>query len=176
MAVGWYVIRCRSEYEKKIKAQIEKAVESAGLQSKIKRIIIPHEEVVEIKKNKKLIKEMPYYKGYLFAELEMDKDTYWLFRNIQGVSGFLGGSHPAALSDPEVKSLIDVIESPAKTRPRPAVVYEKDESVQITDGPFKHFVGTVEDINEERGKLKIMVTIFGRPTPVELDFFQVEKM
>ncbi|MEW6039963.1 MAG: transcription termination/antitermination protein NusG [Elusimicrobiota bacterium] len=176
MPYNWYIIKCRTQYEKKIKGQIEKAIESTGLQEKIKRIVIPHEEVVDIRKNKRYVKQEPYFKGYLFAEMEMDKKTYWIIKNITGVSGFLGGHNPTPLTETEAKSLVEGIESPAKTRPRPTVIYEKDESVRITSGPFKHFIGTVEDINEERGKLKVMVTIFGRPTPVELDFFQVEKM
>ena len=93
-----------------------------------------------------------------------------------GVSGFLGGTHPVPLNEDEVKNLMNLMEQPAQSKPKPAVSFEREENVRIVDGPFKHFVGVVEEINEEKGKLKVMVTIFGRPTPVELDFFQIEKM
>jgi transcriptional antiterminator NusG len=106
----------------------------------------------------------------------IDQKTFWLVRNTPGVSGFLGGTKPTPLSEEEQKNLLDFIERPAQTKPKLAVTYERGESVRIIDGPFTHFVGVVEDTNEERGKLKIMVTVFGRPTPVELDFLQVERI
>jgi len=173
---GWYVVSCRSEWEKKIGALIKKAIENLGLQNKIFQVIVPNEEVIEIKQNKKHVKERPYFTGYLFVEMEMDQDTYWVIRNIPGVSGFLGGVKPTPMSEEEIINLQELISKPPETRPKLAVSFEKEESVRIIDGPFKHFMGAVESVDEERGKLKIMVTIFGRPTPIELDFFRGEKM
>ncbi|MFN3966555.1 MAG: transcription termination/antitermination protein NusG [Endomicrobiia bacterium] len=176
MSRGWYVVRTRSEHEKKVKQAIEKNVSMLGLQNKIFKVVVPSEEIVQLKKNKKYIKERPYFTGYIFIDMDLDTKTYWFIRNTPGVSGFLGGTHPNPLTEEEVKNLIEITEQPSHTKPKPAVSFEKEESVRITDGPFRHFVGVVEEVNEEKGKLKVMVTIFGRPTPVELDFFQVEKI
>jgi transcriptional antiterminator NusG len=107
--------------------------------------------------------------------MEIDNETYWLVRNTAGVTGFLGGVKPVAMPEDEVKNLVETMTTPA-TKPRPAITFDKEENVRIIEGPFKHFIGVVEEVNEERGKLKVMVTIFGRPTPVELDFLQVEKL
>jgi len=173
---GWYVIRTYSQHEKKVKETVELAVANLNLQEKIFKLVIPCEEIVELRKNKRYVKERPFFLGYVFADMIMDQETYWLIQNTPGVSGFLGGSKPTPLSEQERASLLDFIERPAQAKPKLAVTYEKGESVRIVDGPFTHFIGIVEDTNEERGKLKIMVTVFGRPTPVELDFLQVEKI
>jgi transcriptional antiterminator NusG len=174
--VKWYVIRTYSQYEKKVKEALEKAIENLNLKDKILKVVVPYEEIVEIRKNKKYIKQRPFFPGYVFVNMIFDQNIYWIIKNIAGVSGFLGGTHPAPLSEEEEKNILQFITQPVQTKPKPAVSFEKGENVSIIDGPFKHFVGTVEDVNEEKGKLKIMVTIFGRQTPVELDFFQVEKM
>ncbi len=175
MSRGWYIVRTKSEHEKKVKQAIEKNVSLMGLENKIFRIMVPTEEIVELRKNKKIIKERPYFTGYVFIDMDLDPQTYWVIKNTPGVSGFLGGTKPNPLTEEEVKNLLEITEQPS-IKPKPAVTFEKEESVRITDGPFRHFVGVVEEVNEEKGKLKVMVTIFGRPTPVELDFFQVEKM
>lgn len=173
---GWYIIRTYSQHEKKVKESIKQAVENLNLKDKIFQAVIPYEEVVEIRKNKKYIKQRPFFPGYVFTDMIIDQEIYWLIKNIAGVSGFLGGTQPTPLSEQEKDNLLNLISKPVQAKPKPAVSYEKGESVTIIDGPFRHFVGAVEEINEEKGKLKIMVTIFGRQTPVELDFFQVEKM
>jgi len=173
---GWYVVRTYSQHEKKVKASLEQAIENLNLKDKIFQVVIPCEEVVELKKNKRSVKDRPFFLGYVFVDMVIDQQTYWLIRNTQGVSGFLGGSKPAPLSEDERANLMGFIERPAQQKPKLAVTYEKGESVRIVDGPFTHFVGVVEETNEERGKLKIMVTVFGRPTPVELDFLQVERI
>ncbi|MDI6640840.1 MAG: transcription termination/antitermination protein NusG [Elusimicrobiota bacterium] len=176
MSRGWYVVRTKSEYEKKVKGALEKTIQTLGLNNKIFQVIVPSEEVIEYRQNKKYVKERPYFTGYVFLDMELEQETYWAVRNTPGVAGFLGGTQPTSLADEEVKNLFELIERPAQVKPKPAVSFEKDETVRIIDGPFRHFVGTVEEVNEERGKLKIMVAIFGRLTPIELDFFQVEKM
>ena len=174
MSRGWYVVKTRSEYEKKVKNALERTIANQELGSKIFQVIVPAEEIVKYRQNKKYVKEQPYFLGYVFIDMELDGETYWVVRNIPGISGFLGGTEPMALPEEEVKNLIELIERPVQVKP--AVSFEKDETVRIIDGPFRHFAGTVEEVNEERGKLKIMISIFGRLTPVELDLFQVEKM
>jgi transcriptional antiterminator NusG len=172
----WYVVRTYSQHEKKVKTSLEQAITNLNLQDKIFKIVIPCEEIVELRKNKRYIKERPFFLGYVFIDMTIDQKTFWLVRNTPGVSGFLGGTKPMPLSEEEQKNLLDFIERPAQTKPKLAVTYERGESVRITDGPFTHFVGVVEETNEEQGKLKIMITVFGRPTPVKLDFLQVEKI
>ncbi|MFH2070231.1 MAG: transcription termination/antitermination protein NusG [Elusimicrobiota bacterium] len=176
MSRGWYVVRTRSEYERKVKEKLEKTVQTLQLLNKIFEIKVPSEKVIEVRKSKKYVKERTYFTGYVFIDMDMDQETYWIVRNIPGVSGFLGGVHPTSLPEIEVKNLIDISERITQVTPKLAVSFEKEENIRIIEGPFRHFMGVVDEINEERGKLRIMVTIFGRPTPVELDFFQVEKI
>jgi transcriptional antiterminator NusG len=172
----WFVVHTYSGYEDRVKSNLEKAVANLGLQERIAQILVPTEEVVEIKRNKKHIKKRKFYPGYVFIEMIIDNETYWLVRNTAGVTGFLGGVKPAPMPEDEVANLIHAISAPEGAKPRPAISFDKEENVRIIEGPFKHFIGVVEEVNEERGKLKVMVTIFGRPTPVELDYLQVEKV
>jgi transcriptional antiterminator NusG len=172
---NWYIVRTRTSFERKVKESILLKVKNLSLENKIFQVIVPTEEIIKIKKNKKNITQKPYFSGYVFVDMILDQDTYWIVRNTPGVSGFLGGDIPAPLSDEEKRSFIDMITKPM-SKPKPAVTFDRNETVRIIDGPFKHFMAVVDDINEERGKLKVMVTIFGRPTPFELDFFQVEKV
>jgi transcriptional antiterminator NusG len=176
MANQWYVVHTYSGHEDKVKKSLEMAVVNLNMQDAISQILIPTEEVVEIKQNKKRIKKRKFYPGYIFVEMTVNNMTYWLIRNTAGVTGFLGGVKPAAMQQPEVENLLNIVISPNASRPRPAVSFEKEENIRIIEGPFKHFIAIVEEVNHEKGKLKVMVTIFGRPTPVELDFLQVEKM
>jgi len=176
MANQWYVVHTYSGHEYKVKKKLEMAVENISMQNVILQVLVPTEEVVEIKQNKKKIIKRKFYPSYVFIEMIMNNATYWLVRNTVGVTGFLGGIKPIPMAHYEVENLLNAIVNPNVSKPRPAVSFEKEENVRIIEGPFKHFIGTVEEINQERGKLRIMVTIFGRPTPVELDFLQVEKM
>ena len=175
MANQWYVVHTYSGHEDRVKSSLDKAVANLGLQTRISQVMVPTEEVVEIKRNKKHFKKRKFFPGYVFVEMDIDNETYWLIRNTAGVTGFLGGVKPVPMPADEVANLIETSSTPA-AKPRPAITFEKEENVRIIEGPFKHFIGVVEEINEERGKLKVMVTIFGRPTPVELDFLQVEKL
>jgi transcriptional antiterminator NusG len=172
----WYVVHTYSGHEDRVKNNLDKAVVNLSLQERIAQILVPTEDVVEIKRNKKHIKKRKFFPGYVFIEMEIDNETYWLVRNTAGVTGFLGGVKPVPMPEDEVKNLVETVSSPSGTKPRPAVLFDKEENVRIIEGPFKHFIGVVEDVNQEKGKLKVMVTIFGRPTPVELDFLQVEKL
>jgi transcriptional antiterminator NusG len=175
MANQWYVVHTYSGHEDRVKSSLDKAVQNLGMQERIAQILVPTEEVVEIKRNKKHFKKRKFFPGYVFIDMAIDNETYWLIRNTAGVTGFLGGVKPVPMPEDEVQNLLETMSSPAH-KPRPAITFEKEENVRIIEGPFKHFVGVVEEVNEERGKLKVMVTIFGRPTPVELDFLQVEKI
>jgi transcriptional antiterminator NusG len=176
MANQWFVIHTYSGYEDRVKTNLEKAVINLSLQERISQILVPTEDVVEIKSNKKRFRKRKFYPGYVFIEMTIDNETYWLVRNTAGVTGFLGGIKPVPMPEEEVKNLMETINPASGSRPKPAISFEKEENVRIIEGPFKHFIGIVEEINEEKGKLKVMVTIFGRPTPVELDFLQVEKL
>ena len=176
MANQWYVIHTYSGHEDKVKKSLEMAVENLNMRDVIAQILVPTEEVVEVKQNKKRIKKRKFYPGYVFAEMTVNNSTYWLVRNTAGVTGFLGGVKPVPMADEEVANLLNTVENPDASKPRPAVSFSKEENVRIIEGPFKHFIGIVEEVNGEKGKVKVMVTIFGRPTPVELDFLQVEKV
>lgn len=176
MANQWYVVHTYSGHEDKVKNSIERTVENLGMQSFISQVLVPTEEVVSVKNNKRKIRKKKFYPGYVFVEMTINNETYWLIRNTTGVTGFLGGVKPTPMAEDEVSNLINAVVNPEGAKPRPAISFEKEENVRITEGPFKHFIGVVEEINQEKGKLKVMVTIFGRPTPVELDFLQVEKI
>ena len=173
---AWYVINTYSGYEDKVKASLEKAVLLKNFSNKIFQILIPTEDVVEIKKNKRKIKKRKFFPGYILVDMLIDNETYWMVKNTQGVTGFLGGLKPTALPEIEAKNLIELATTPTDSKPKAAIQFQQGETVRINEGPFKHFIGTVEEVNEERAKIKVTVSIFGRGTPVELDFLQVEKL
>ncbi|MDR1087169.1 MAG: transcription termination/antitermination protein NusG [Endomicrobium sp.] len=176
MANQWYVVHTYSGHEDKVKKSLEMAVDNLNMGDVISRVLVPTEEVVEVKQNKKRIKKRKFYPGYVFVEMTVNNTTYWLIRNTAGVTGFLGGVKPTPMAQEEVDNLLNAIVNPSVSKPRPAVSFEREENVRIIEGPFKHFIGIVGEVNQERGRLRVMVTIFGRPTPVELDFLQVEKI
>ncbi len=176
MEKRWYIIHTYTGHEEKVKTGLMKMIEIKGLENKIKHIIIPTEEVIEIRKNKKQIRKRKFFPGYILIEMIVDDETYWVIKNIIGITGFLGGLNPVPLPQEEVDEIIRLTTSTAKTKPKPAILFEKSENVRIIEGPFTNFVGRINEINQEKGKLRVMVSIFGRITPVELDFLQVEKM
>jgi transcription termination/antitermination protein NusG len=176
MKTSWYVIHTYSGHEDKVKASLEKAAAAEGLDGQIEKILIPTEDVVELRRNKKQVKKRKFFPGYVLVKMEVNNPTYWLVRNTAGVTGFLGGVKPVSLPDSEVDNLLQLTTAPPTAKPRPAVLFEKGENVRINDGPFRHFIGVVEEVNEDRAKLKVTVSIFGRATPVELDYLQVEKL
>jgi len=171
---NWYVVKTYSQYEKKVKENFLQKIKSLNLENKIFQVVVPYEEIVKIKNKKKTVIQKPFFPGYVFINMILDQETYWFVKNTQGVSGFLGGHIPVPLQEEEKKQLLDALQKPVESKP--AISFEKNESVRIIEGPFRHFIGVVEEINEERGKIKVMVTVFSRQTPVELDFFQVEKI
>ena len=172
----WYIVHTYTGHEDKVRAYMEKLISSGEIRDKISNILIPTEEIVEIRKNKKRISKRKFFPGYVLLEMVIDNETYWGVRNIPGVTGFLGGVKPIPLQPEELENIVALTQRQAQAKPKPAIMFEKDESVRVIEGPFENFVGVVEDVNEEKGKLKVMVTIFGRATPVELDFLQVEKI
>lgn len=172
----WYIVHTYTGHEDKVKAYLEKLISSGEMRDKISNILIPTEEIVEIRKNKKRISKRKFFPGYVLIEMIIDNETYWGVRNIPGVTGFLGGIRPVPLQPEELENIVVLTQREAQAKPKPAVMFEKDDSVRVIEGPFENFVGVVEEVNEEKGKLKVMVTIFGRATPVELDFLQVEKI
>ena len=176
MEKKWYIIHTYTGHEEKVKTSLTKTIEIRGLNDKIGRILIPTEEVLEIKKNKKQIKKRKFFPGYVLIEMAVDNETYWIVKNTLGITGFLGGLKPIPLPQSEVENIIRLTTITAEAKPKPAILFEKDENVRIIEGPFTNFVGRVNEVNQEKGKLRVMVSIFGRITPVELDFLQVEKI
>ena len=173
---GWYIIHTYAGHEDKVRTAIERSSATEEFSSKIFQILIPTEDVVEIRKNKKILKKRKFFPGYILIEMIIDTSTFWLIQNTPGVTGFLGGKKPTCLRAEEAQSLIDLAANKPDSKPKAAIQFQRGESVRINEGPFKHFIGVVEEVNEERAKVKVMVSIFGRGTPVELDFLQIEKM
>ncbi len=172
----WYIIHTYSGFEKKVKESLESRVAAFGLQDKIGRMMIPTEDVVEVRGGKKVVSSRMFYPGYVLVEMEMDDYTWHVVRSTPRVTGFVGsGQTPTPLSESEVDAIVNRV-STATDKPKPKVVFERNEQVRIVDGPFANFNGTVEDIDPDHSRLKVSVTIFGRSTPVELDFGSVEKL
>ncbi len=172
----WYIIHAYSGFERKVRESIEGRVQAYGLHDRIGRIMVPTEPVTEIRNGKKYTIERVFLPGYVLIEMDLDNEIWHLVKNTPRVTGFLGtGEKPVALTEEEISSIIfrsDV----SKDKPRMKVKFEKNESVKITEGPFANFNGVVDEVNEDRETLKVMVTIFGRSTPVELEFSKVEKI
>jgi transcriptional antiterminator NusG len=173
---GWFVVHTQSGYEDRVHKTLLQKIETEKLQDRIYSVLIPTEDVVEVKKNKKKISKRKFFPGYVLVDMVIDEVTYWLIKGIPGVTGFLGDTDPTALAEEEIKGILELINTAAEGKPRPAVQFDKGENIRIIDGPFRHFIGVVEEVSETKAKIKAMVTIFGRPTPVELDFLQVEKI
>ena len=180
----WYIIHAYSGFERKVKESLESRIQAFGLQEKIGRVLIPTEAVTEIRNGKKYTSERMFYPGYVLVEMDLagfrsggEGDHVWhVVKSTPKVTGFVGTANdPTPLSDDEVNQIVYRV-NVGKDKPRLQVKYEKNESVRITDGPFANFNGIVDDVNEDRETLKVMVTIFGRATPVELEFGQVEKV
>ena len=177
MAKAWYVIHTYSGYEQKVKSSLEEQFEHGGVREKLGEVVIPTEEVIEIKQGKKRVTSRKFFPGYILIFTEMDQDVWYLIKDTPKVTGFPGGASglPAPLSADEVNAILEQIRGEA-SKPKPKVSFERGENVRVIDGPFINFAGTVDEINPDKGKLKVMVSIFGRATPVELEFPQVEKV
>ena len=170
----WYVIHTYSGYEKVVKDNLEQRLRSIGLGARVSDILIPTEDIMEVKGGKKHVFTKRSFPGYVFVKMEVDDDVWYAIRNTPKVSGFVGGAKPSPLLDTEVEAILKQMKETSE-RPQPKVLFDPGENVRIIDGPFSNFVGVVDHIYPEQGKLKVMVTIFGRSTPVELEFGQVEK-
>jgi transcriptional antiterminator NusG len=171
----WYIVHTYSGFEAKVKESLEQRVEAMGMDRDIKEILIPTEEVVEVKEGKKTRSTRKFFPGYVLVKMSMTDNAWHVVKNTPKVTGFVGtGSKPVPLSETEVNRIVNQIVVAAE-KPKPKLEYRIGETVRIVDGPFSNFTGQVEEVNEDRSTLKVMVTIFGRATPVELEFLQVEK-
>jgi transcriptional antiterminator NusG len=171
----WYIIHAYSGFERKVKESLESRMRAFGLEHKIGRIEIPTEPVTEVRNGKKYTIDRVFLPGYVFVEMDLDNDLWHLVKNTPRVTGFLQtGDTPNALSEAEVNSMLNRADV-TKDKPKLKVKFEKGEQVRITEGPFANFNGAVDDVNEDKQTLKVMVSIFGRPTPTEVEFSQVEK-
>jgi transcriptional antiterminator NusG len=175
----WYVVHTYSGYENKVRSNMGNVVASRGIEDRVFEVVIPMEDVVEFKGGKKVTVQKKVFPGYLLVRCDLDDDTWGAIRNTPGVTGFVGpGTKPTPLSRREVESILQVkeegVEAPKRSRPR--LEYEVDETVRVKEGPFADFSGQIAEINEDQLKLKVLVNIFGRETPVELEFSQVAKL
>ncbi|MBL8237153.1 MAG: transcription termination/antitermination protein NusG [Bryobacterales bacterium] len=172
----WYIIHSYSGFENKVSESLRSRAEAFGFSQRIGQILIPTEEVFELRNGKKVTSKRMLYPGYVLVEMEMDDELWHAVKETPRVTGFVGGgNHPVPLTADEVNSIL-YRQANAGDRPKPKLTFEKNETVRITDGPFTNFSGKVEEINSDKNTLRVLVTIFGRSTPVELDFEQVEKI
>ena len=172
----WYIIHSYSGFERKVRESLESRITAFGLENKIGKVLIPTETVTEVRNGKKYTSERMFYPGYVLVEMDMDDHVWHVVKSTPRVTGFVGtGQQPTPLSDDEVKQIVYRV-ADSKEKPKLKVKFEKNESVRISEGPFATFTGVVDEVNEDRETLIVMVTIFGRSTPVELEFGQVEKI
>ncbi len=175
MAMRWYSVSVLSNFEKRVAEQIRQAVAEKGLQEQIEEVLVPTEEVLEIRRGKKVTAERRFMPGYVLVRMEMNDRTYHLINSINRVTGFLGPQgKPSPMRDAEVNAILNRVEE-GQESPRNLITYVVGETVQVTDGPFEGFSGMVEDVDDDAQRVKVSVSIFGRATPVELEFAQVSK-
>jgi transcriptional antiterminator NusG len=176
MAMQWYVVHAYSGFEKSVMRALKERIERAGMQDQFGEILVPVEEVVEMKGGQKRTSERKFFPGYVLVQMEMNDASWHLVKSTAKVTGFVGGTanRPAPISEREVQAILHQMQEGVE-KPKPKITFEAGEVVRVTDGPFTDFNGMVEEVNYDKSKLRVSVTIFGRPTPVELDFSQVEK-
>ena len=176
MSMRWYIVHTYSGFEAKVKESLAQRVEVMGMEKYIGEVLIPTEDVVEIKDGKKVRSTRKFFPGYVLVNMEMTNEAWHVVKNTPKVTGFIGtGNQPIPLEDAEVNRIINQVHV-ASEKPKPKLEFSIGNEVRINDGPFSNFTGNVEEVNEDRETLKVMVTIFGRATPVELEFLQVEKL
>ncbi len=176
MALRWYVVHAYSGFENQVKRSLEERVKRGGMEDKFGEILVPTEEVVEMREGQKRKSDRKFFPGYVLVQMEMDDETWHLVKDVPRVMGFIGGTsdRPAPISEKEAMQILDRVQEGAE-KPRPKVLFEPGEVVRITDGPFNDFNGVVEEVDYEKSRLRVAVLIFGRSTPVDLEFGQVEK-
>ena len=173
---NWYIVHTYSGFENKVKESLEERVKAYNLEDKVGEVLIPTEDVVEMRGGKKVVTSKRFFPGYILVEMDMTDDAWHVVKNTPKVTGFVGaGAKPTPLSKDEVEQILQQVKTAAE-KPKPKYMFEKGEQVRINEGPFTSFNGVVDEVNLDKNTLKVMVTIFGRSTPVELDFLQVEKI
>ena len=172
---AWYVIHTQTGHEDKIREKIFIQIKMRNFGDRVFDVLVPTEDVVEVKHNKQNLRKRKFFPSYLLVQMIMTSESYWFIRNIPGISGFLGDPRPTPLPEEEIAGIISLSKE-TDGKPRHAVQFERGEQVRVIEGPFKHFIGTIEEVNEDKNKLKVMVTVFDRATPVEVDYLQVEKV
>ena len=173
---SWYIVHTYSGFEKKVAESLQQRVQAYGLQSEIGEILIPTEDVVEMRSGKKVVTAKRFFPGYILVEMTMSDHAWHVVKNTPKVTGFVGaGAKPTPLTKEEVEQILQQVRSAAE-KPKPKYMFEKGDQVRINEGPFTSFHGVVDEVNLDRSTLKVMVTIFGRSTPVELDFLKIEKL
>jgi len=172
----WYVVHTQTGIESRVKANLESRAELAGMKHMIHQVLVPTEKVSEVRSGKKRISERKFYPGYIIVQMDLTDDSWYLVKNTPGISGFVGsGKNPIPLSEHDISQILNQQEEKT-TKPKPKVEFSIGENVRVKEGAFANFNGTIEEINPDRGKLRVMVTIFGRSTPVELEYWQVERI
>lgn len=174
MTKRWYTVHVLSNFEKKVAEAIREAVAQQGLEDEIEDVLVPTEDVVEVRRGQKVNVERRFMPGYVLVRMEMTDRAYHLVSGLQRVTGFLGAKRPVPMRDAEVARLMNQVEEGLE-RPRPSIIFEVGEQVSVTDGPFESFTGMVEEVDQDNARLKVTVSIFGRATPVELEYSQVAK-
>jgi len=174
MSKKWYGIHTYSGFENKVRLSLLERIKNQGLEDQFGEVLIPSETVVELKKGEKRTSTRKFFPGYILVNMDLNDETWHVVKETSKVTGFVGGNNPVAIPDEEVLKITRRIEEGAE-KPRPKVLFEVGETVRVIDGPFLNFSGVVEDVKPDKGKLRVMVSIFGRSTPVELEFMQVEK-
>ena len=173
---NWYVVHTYAGFENKVRTSILETVSKLALEDRIGQILVPTEEVLSLKGGKKRKSQRKFFPGYILVEMEMDDNTWHIVKDTPKVTGFVGGTtNPTPLTDEEVSHILKQAEGGAVAPTQPKIAYQKGDRVRVIDGPFSSFIGTVEDVNPTHGRLRVMVSIFGRSTPVELEFLQVER-
>lgn len=176
MELKWYIVHVYSGFEDKVKKSLEERIEALGQKDHFGKILVPTEKVVELRKGQKKTSSRKFYPGYILVQMALNKDTWHTVKNTSKVTGFVGGEvNPTPISDEEAEKILRQMEE-GVSRPKPRYSFEEGDEVRVVDGPFTNFQGTVEEIRPEKEKLRVSITIFGRPTPVELDFIQVNKV